>query len=126
MDQEILAQAAMLQSQIEELEKQLEFTEVHVQELQQFQENLKSFMSSNEKSSLSMLGKGVYAKTNISDKELFVEVGSGIVVRKSPQETSDIIKDQLKKFSTIREQLKAHLEMYVSGFQNLVQNIKEN
>lgn len=124
MDQELLFQASMLERQSREFEEQIAFVDQQLAELSQFQENLKHFESSKEKEMLSSLGKGVYTKTNLLNKELFVEVGAGILVKKTPQEARDIIQTQISKFSEVKTHLLANIESIDQSLRALIEQIE--
>ena len=120
----------MLKQQSEEAENQFDFVNRQINELEQFSKGLKELEKEKEQEILAPLGRGIYtkAKKNINEK-LFVEVGAGVVVRKSPEETREIIEGQLKKFDEARIQLITQLEVFRHEFGNLlkeVERIKKN
>lgn len=126
ISQEILMKASMLQQQSQELEQQLEFVNKQILELDDFSLSLKHLIGTDEKEMLSSIGKGVYLKTNLADKQLFVEVGAGIVLRKTPQETRKIIDDQIRRFIEMRTQLEAQLSLYHASLSSLIAEIEQD
>ena len=130
MNEHLLQRAVMLKQQSEEAENQFDFVNRQINELEQFSKGLKELEKEKEQEILAPLGRGIYtkAKKNINEK-LFVEVGAGVVVRKSPEETREIIEGQLKKFDEARIQLITQLEVFRHEFGNLlkeVERIKKN
>ena len=79
MDQELLLKAQFLQQQAQEIEQNLEIIIQEIENLQKMYEDIDFLMKSKEKSTISTIGKGLHLKTQIESKELFVEVGSGVV-----------------------------------------------
>jgi len=126
MNQEILQKAMMLRQQSEETEKQLQFVSEQINELEQFGENLRVLGEDKEKEMLASIGKGVYVKTerNVEEK-LFVEVGAGVLVKKTPAEARKIILGQVKKFHDARIQLSAQLEAYGEKFGEMMGEVEK-
>ncbi len=110
MNEEILQRAVMLQQQSQEAEKQLAFVDEQIGELEAFSKNLDFMDKSQEKEVLASLGKGVFVKSDIKDKKLFVDVGAGVLVRKTASEAREVIEGQLKKFMEARVQVAGQLE----------------
>ena len=122
--QEILQRAMTLKEQSEESENQLNFVMQQIRELLEFSKILEELEKNKEKEILAPLGKGVYAKADRKDEKLFVEVGVGVVVRKTPKETKKVIEDQLKKFSEARIQLTAQLEVFKEEFRYMLEQVE--
>lgn len=126
MDQELLLRASFLEQQSKELHENLELLDSQIQELSDFSLSLDFLINSDKKEVLSNLGKGVYLSTNISDKKLFVQVGSGIVVRKTPEDTKKIIESQLLRLQEARFQLISQIEIYNSSLRETISNIEKS
>lgn len=124
IDQETILRASMIEQQSRELEQQLETINRQIIELEEFSKGLKAFNESSEKEILSYLGKGVYLKTSVEDKKLFVEVGAGAVVRKTPQEAISIITDQIKRFMEMKMNATAQLEVYQQNLGEIIEEIE--
>ena len=120
MDQELIMQASMIERQMQEAQQNVEFLEKEILDLRQFQENLNFFDKTEGKDILASLGKGVYAKSQLVDKRLFVEVGSGIIVRKTPEEASKVVEEQLKKLMQGRIHFITKIEELQSELQNMI------
>lgn len=105
MNEELLYQATVLQQESEKIQEHLDAIEKQLSELSQLSGYLSHLNTTEEKEIIASLGKGIHIKANLAEKKLFVEVGSGIVVRKTPEQTIEVIGSQLKK---LRE-FKAHL-----------------
>jgi len=126
MDQEKIAKLSILQNQGEEIRQQLDLIDKELAELINFRNNLNGLKSSNENIMLSTIGKGVFMKTQILDRQLFVEVGKGVVVKKSPEEVYKIVGEQINKFSDVREKLMYKFDVIAMTLQRILSEIEEN
>ncbi|MBI2451810.1 prefoldin subunit alpha [Candidatus Pacearchaeota archaeon] len=124
-NEELLYQAMVLQKNSEEVERNLNFVNEQIQDFEQFSENLRFLESEENKDILAALGKGVFGKAKLEDKKLFVSVGAGVVVRKTPSDTIRIIEKQLKKFNEARIALKSQLEEYTIAFREIMKKAEE-
>ena len=98
IDQETIFKAQYLQQQMQQISENIEFLNKEIQELDVFNHSLKHLSNVKEKEMFASLGKGVYLKSQIeekSEKELLVEVGARVLVKKTPEETQEIIKKQI-------------------------------
>lgn len=124
MDQEKLFRASLIERQINELESRLEMINQHISELNQFQEYLDIFSKSSNNEMLSSIGKGVYAKTKLLSKDLLVEVGAGVVIKKNPEEMKNVIESQLSKFAEVKSHIMAETEAYAQSLQDILREIE--
>jgi prefoldin alpha subunit len=122
---EILQKAMILREESEESEKQLEFVQQQITELDEFSKTLEELEKNTEKEMLAPIGKGVYAKAIRKDEKLFVEVGAGVMVRKTPDEARKIIEEQIKKFTQTRVQLTAQLEKFREEFGKMLKSVEK-
>jgi len=120
----MLMHADALQKQIQEMQEHLGIINQQIAELEEFRESLSSLENSEGKEILSSLGKGVHLKTSIKEDKLFVEVGTGILVRKTPKETAEVIREQLKKLIELKLQFSAQMEQNQLSLQTLVAQIE--
>ncbi|MCA9485900.1 MAG: hypothetical protein KC506_03590 [Nanoarchaeota archaeon] len=123
--QEILQQAMLLRQESEEIERQLQFVNEQITDLEGFGNNLEALEKSDEKEVLSNIGRGVFMKTTRSAGEkLFVEVGAGVIVRKTPEETRKVIAEQVKKFKDAKIQLTMQLESHADQFRAMLKEVE--
>src|SRR3989338_8724242 len=108
MDQELMIKASFLEREISELGK--------------FSDNLDYLSSSQENTILSSLGKGVLMKTEIKDRKLFVDVGSGVLVRKESGVIKVILEGQIEKFKEARIRL---IKKHNLAKESLISMLKE-
>lgn len=105
MNQEISFKLEELNRQSQEISERLKIVGQQLSELQNFERNLEELENSKETEVLASLGKGVFIKTDMKKEDLFVEVGSGILVKKSLEESKKIAKQQSKKLNEMKMQL---------------------
>ena len=121
---EYLMQLQLLEQQAGHFEEQLEVINQQIEELNRLKKNLNDFQNSKESEVFSEFGKGIYFKSSIKSKELLVEVGAGVVVKKTPEEAKEIIVQQIKKLSEAREHLSEKLEIYQRTLASIVDEIE--
>lgn len=123
--QQILQRAMQLRGQSEEIEKQLDFISEQIAELQNFNSNLEILKESKEKEMIANIGKGVHMKVLRAEEEkLFVEVGAGIFVRKTPSETQEAVLKQIAKFQEAKIHLTSQLHEHAEEFRVMLKEIE--
>ena len=116
MNEDILQEVRALQQGSEETERQLDFVQQQINELQEFKKSLEFLGHSDEREMLAQIGKGIYVKSERRDEKLFVEIGAGVIIRKTPQETVKIIDEQVKRFEEAKIQLVQQMKDYAREF----------
>ena len=124
MEQEKLAEIANIEQLARQLEANLQMIETEIVELENFKITLKTIVDSKQTEMLSSLGKRVYIKTDIKDIDnLFVEVGAGVVVKKSPKDSLKIAEEQISKLNEARLQISHQLEAYQRELDSFIQQM---
>ncbi len=121
-----MLKASFLERQTNELEQYLEFIDSQINELELFKENLAVLSTSEEKEILSSLGKGVFLKGNMTEKKLFVEVGSGVVLRKTPEEAGETISFQVKRLKELRIQGLSQLDSTRTQLSDIMEEMEKH
>ena len=109
-----------------EIEERSNFVDQQMSEIRNLVDELESVESMENKEMLSPLGIGTFLKTEITDKKLFVNVGQGVLVRKTIPETKEILEVQIKKLLTTKEELARQLAAGTEELQNLISNLNTN
>jgi len=126
MEQELLQRAMELRQRSEESEQQLNFVVQQINELEDFGRSLGELARNKEKEILASIGRGVFVKAKREeDEKLFVEIGAGVVLRKTPEEAGEVIEGQLKKFREARVALSQQLEGFALEFQKMLKAVEE-
>lgn len=123
--QELLMLASQLHNESKENEEKLNFLNSQILELNEFRDNLTFLIDSTETETISNIGKGVYMKTEIKSKKLFVQVGAGIVIRKTPEETKNVIESQILRLRDAKNFISSHFESYQNQLQSIISEIEK-
>ncbi len=127
MDEETVMRAAMIEREARQLEENLQLIDGQIAELESFEETLNFFIKSKDKEMLSSLGRRVYVRTNIEERDkLFVEVGSGVIVKKSPGDTIKIAKEQIERLRQARNEILSRLNEYNGQLQQIIDLIRNS
>ena|SRR3989338_2208999 len=125
MNQELILQASLLERESREIQGNLELIDREIIELEQLNLSLGSLSETRHKEMLSSIGKGLYVKGEMTEKDLFVEVGSGVVVKKSPKETIAVIEKQIKALREARAHLLAQLDTQNRRLTDIISEIEK-
>jgi prefoldin alpha subunit len=110
--QELMMRASLIERHLQELNNRIGYISQQISELEEFKNNLKFLKDAKNKEMLASLGKGIYLKSSCQDDNFFVNVGAGVVVKKTPKETAEIITSQIKNLHEAKTSLLASLEVY--------------
>lgn len=102
-NQELMEQTSEMAQQAEQLEQHCQFLDQQIVEMDSFKSNLEKMDFQPKSKMLSSLGKGVFLETSLDSKDLFVEVGAGIILKKSPEEVISVVKHQIQALKQSRE-----------------------
>ena len=125
MDDELIIKLQETHRQSQEIEEKFKVVEQQLDELQKFASSLEDLDKNSNKEILASLGKGVYIKSDIKDEKLFVDVGSGILVRKSIEESRQVVEEQSKKLNEMKIQLVAENETIAEKMRGLIEKVEE-
>jgi prefoldin alpha subunit len=127
--QEYLIRLGELQQEAERIGQENQNVERQINELRLLKINLESFSESKNENALVSLGNGIYTKAELKGKELWVNIGSNTVVKKSVQETGKLIDDQVAKLENFKEQLgkeMVSLNMQLNALVESAQQLQES
>lgn len=112
--QELMMKMSYLEKQAHELSENINYIASQIVELDEFHKAVKFFSSSagKENEILSSVGKGLFLKASLNDKNFLVDVGAGVLVRKTPEEAVKIIEAKMRELLELRAKLTAQLELY--------------
>jgi len=119
--EEYVQKLSFLQEEIGKLEEQINLINQQLNELETLNFGLEKFKKfKEEKEVLASLGKGIFFSAEIKDNHLLVNVGSGIILKKSPEETAEIIKKQALKLEEMRKSLVSEIEKINEVMRDLI------
>jgi prefoldin alpha subunit len=126
MDQEKIMEIAGIERQAREMEDQLQMIDAQIVELENFRKTVTGIKESKEREMFSSLGGRVYLKSKIEvNDKLFVEVGAGVIVVKSPDETLEIVSGQIERMRVARHQIDAHLEINQKKLEEFINSVQQ-
>lgn len=126
LDNELIFRIQQTQQESKELEEKMEIVDRQISELQGFSVSLNDLdKNKKNKEMLASLGKGVYIKTDIKEDRLFVDVGGGVLVRKSVQEAEKVIEEQMKKLNAIKVEMTFESERINERARGLIEEIEK-
>lgn len=126
MDMQLIQKAQNLERQSKEAEASLQFINQTIAELEDFKVALEDFKNSKPGSEIfSQLGNRVYAKTELKDNNVLVDVGAGVLVKKTPEEARKTVEEQLEKLKQAKVQVTEQLESYAQSFVGLMSELQK-
>ena len=108
--QELFFKLNMFEQQIQNLQQQLQAVEKAILDMSSLNLGLDELRGNKEKETLSLIGKGIFAKTKLISEELIVDVGGNNLIKKSIPDTQRIIKEQIEKLKEAKKELNKALE----------------
>ena len=124
--EEYLMRMNLIQEEAGQIEKQIEMIDQQTNELIQISKSLEQLeLKENNPEFLANLGKGIFIKAKGLEKELFVSIGRGVVVRKTPKETVEIITTQLRKASETKSEFMLRINELQTEMQKLIEEVEE-
>lgn len=108
--EDYLLKLVALEQEINRLEQQMQLIEQQTLEVQTLHIGLQDLDKSKEKQILANLGKNIFIKTEIQDKNLFVDVGGGTFVRKNIQDTLSTIEDQMNRLGEAKNKVLCRMQ----------------
>jgi len=124
--QEYLLRLSILQQEAERIGQENENIIRQILELQELKNNLEVFKNSKNEDSLVSFGKGIFTEAHIKDKDLFVNIGSNVIVKKSIPETVELIDEQASKLEQVKEELAQHLGSLNMQLNALISSAKQS
>jgi prefoldin alpha subunit len=121
-EQEYFMQIQMMGQEAQGIEQQIQVIEQQIMELHAVRGSLEAISKSDGKAEiLASLGKGIFVKADLKDKEVFVNVGKDVILKKSPEETIKVIEHEttrmiegkdmfVSKIQEIQEQMQSMME----------------
>lgn len=126
MDTSLIERAQILHGESQLIEERIGFIDKQVRELTEFLEHLSFIQETSETQLFSSLGKGLFLETSLRSKEIFVEAGAGVLIKKSLPEVQTIIRTQLESLSRMRSESQEQLTTLHGEFEQLVSKLESS
>lgn len=121
---ELMMEVQDLARQAEQIEQHVQFLDQQAEELMKFKINLDNFEGKVGSKLISSFGKGVFMETELKSNILFVEVGSGILVKKDKNEVSSILDQQIKVLRQSRNYFGEQFQVYTAELQKKMNSLE--
>ena len=97
----------MLDQQIKQAQKQIELVESQVTELEAINQSLQEFSGTSAGTEILIpLSGGVFAKAELKDnKELIVNAGAGVCVKKSVEEAQKMLEESIEELQSASREI---------------------
>ncbi len=117
----------LLNQQIQQAQQQMQMLSQQTMELKSLSKNLSELSSIEPGSEMyNNLGVGVNIKSTVQDlKHLLVNVGAGILVQKTPEETIKIVNKQVTELEKFVNNLEVNLHSSIAKAEQLKQEIEK-
>lgn len=117
----------LLNQQIQQAQQQMQLLSQQILELKSLSKNLGELSLIESGSEMyNNLGVGVHIKSTVKDiKHLLVNVGAGILVQKTPEETITIVDKQVSELEKFIVNLEANLHKSIEKAEQLRQEIEK-
>jgi prefoldin alpha subunit len=114
--QELHFKLQFLHEQIKEIEKQAQLFNNQLNELTLTKQSLDDFKKLEEGTAILVpINPGIYAKAELkNNKDLLVNVGSNVSVKKNVEDTKKLINDQIEEIKKVQAQLLSNLQKLTS------------
>ena len=125
-EQEYFMKVNMLGQEAQKIEEQIQIIDQQTAELMAVKASIKELSNAKGKSEvLANLGKGIFVKADVNEKQLLVNVGKDIIVKKTPKETIAIIDDQIGKMNAGKEQFIERIQSLQEEMQNVLLEVQK-
>ncbi len=108
--EDYLIRLSLLEQESNKIEEQIGLINQQIAELEVLKLSLEKLDKTKEKEILAPFGKGIFFKAEIKEKELFVNIGANVVVKKKPKETTEIVQRQIKQLEELKKSLMKNIE----------------
>ena len=126
--EELLFRMSMFEQESKKIQEQIQLVNQQIQEFEVLKLSLDALDKIKEKESkeiLANLGKGIFFNSQVTDKNLFVNIGCGIVVKRKPQETKEIVDRQIKQLEEIKGTLLQEVQHINMQMQQVIEQAQE-
>lgn len=125
--EQYIIQLAQLEQEANRFQEQMQLLDQQIVEIQSIQSSLNEIEESKEKVIYANLGKNIFIKTEISDKNLLVDVGNRTFVKKDVAGTMKVIDEQLAKIAEAKGKIVEKLQEIQEQMQKIIEEAeKEN
>ena len=116
----------VIEEQMSQLQRQIAQLESHIAEFEDAMKSLEELRNKEQEETLVPVSSGIYAKARLEDTNKFiVNVGAGVAVEKTLDDTKDIIEKQLGEMRSYRGQMVKGLQLLGSRAEEIQHMVAE-
>lgn len=104
-EEELSMKFQQFERQLSQLQEQLHVVEEGIADLHTLHTGLDDLREANQREVLAPLGRGIFAPARVTDTTLYVDIGSRLFIRATPETTKGLISDQLEKLDQVKQEL---------------------
>lgn len=112
---------SVFEEKMNNLNYQLQAIEEAIREMNSIDKGLDEIKNSKGKEILAPLGRGVFVETILKSNKILMDVGGKNFVKKTPDETREIIKKQIKKLGEVKKEIGDNLENLEGELRAIIQ-----
>jgi len=125
--EQYIIELAQLEQEADRYQEQMQMLDQQIEEIQSIQRSLNEIDKSKENTIYANLGKNIFIKTQITGKDLLVDVGNKTFVKKDIPGTIKVIEDQITKIIEAKGKIVTKLQEIQENMQKIVEQAeKEN
>ena len=125
--EQYIIELAQLEQEADRYQEQMQMLDQQIEEIQSIQRSLNEIDKSKENTIYANLGKNIFIKTQITGKDLLVDVGNKTFVKKDIPGTMKVIEDQITKIIEAKGKIVTKLQEIQENMQKIVEQAeKEN
>lgn len=118
--QEMMQKLQMYDQHMQQLKKQFQAVEQGIKEVTQISSGLEELKGSEGKEILAPIGRGIYAKVKLISEDLIVDIGEGNMIKKSIDDTKNIISEQVEKLEDVKKDLNSNMGQIQQELQKML------
>jgi len=120
-------QMRLIEEQLGQLQKQLETIEGQMIELVSTVQSLQEFSESKQDSRIMVpVINGIFAEAELKNsKDLLVNVGSGVVVKKGVSQVQEMLQKQAENLGSVRENVAAQIQQLAANAVEIEKEMKK-
>ena len=107
---ELVFKFQMFEQQMQNIQQQLQAVEQAIVDMGCLNLGLDELKGGKGKEIVAPIGKGIFAKANLSSEELLVDIGEGNIIQKTIPQTKELIQEQIKRLGNAKEELNKAME----------------
>jgi prefoldin alpha subunit len=125
-NQAVFMELQMLEQKMKQLEAQINAINKQTSEMHGIVESLKAIDASQGKEALLPIGKGIFIKSNLTSKNLLLNIGSGIVIEKGVAETIRLVDEQVAKLNEMALEYQQEIESAARNIEGTIAQLQNS